>query len=534
MDSLRFTTNIPRIDFFRPEIWEPGALERELDRCLAIPIDPYASGRWRLSGKSRGRGRYKETLGGRAVESFDPNGFLSWLGLSETLTAGRTNLEMLRAFHLAGDYTPDSRYSPFRGKGGDLVRKFFLWLSRLAPRVVYGIDALVTRLVIGKPERRPMAGPDARNWCGRMEDILGVVRFAIPREARYSGVARKKASRWAWANGVHVGSVDPDHENAERFGTYDIALNSGFTDSQARRIAKACYDVDFDATHYADPDNREKPRATRARIGTGDLFRHYNRSPKGVEDTRIMAARIHFDRAVKLADKGCYDAAERELGVGLHGLQDMFSHVQTTPVNHVLLGAFPDLVRYHPLAMYETAVVTEGWFNRFIERLNLKPMAPLSAPRGRPGFSGRVVAGNASREKRALAAAALERRPAALFTFLRDNRIQIFVGAEGEELNGPEREDPSGAGREREGPLAAYHHQDRMIFLSARAMEDPGFDAILKHEIHHAMDLTLMEHPRLKKKWKAYIHKLYNAARKEGSIGFCEFDPHEYFAGPGK
>ena len=77
---------------------------------------------------------------------------------------------------------------------------------------------------------------------------------------------------------------------------------------------------------------------------------------------------------------------------------------------------------------------------------------------------------------------------------------------------------------------AAYNHQNRTIFISARVLKDPGWEAVLKHEINHAIDLTLQGDSRLTAKWKAYINKLYNAARRQGTIAFDELDPHEYFA----
>ena len=165
--------------------------------------------------------------------------------------------------------------------------------------------------------------------------------------------------------------------------------------TQARRMAKECYDVDTDKTHYHDPTDRTKARITGAE-GELDLYRHYNRSPFGVEDTRITAAKIHLDRALKLSDEGYYNAAERELGIGLHSLQDIFSHVQITPVNHAILGEFPDFVKYHPLAMYETAVVTEGYLKKFIEHLDLRTPGQATVLEDRFRFSDQFIIGNAT------------------------------------------------------------------------------------------------------------------------------------------
>ncbi len=69
-----------------------------------------------------------------------------------------------------------------------------------------------------------------------------------------------------------------------------------------------------------------------------------------------------------------------------------------------------------------------------------------------------------------------------------------------------------------------------MIYISAAVLQDPEFEAILKHEINHAIDCILHDDPRLNAKWDAYINRLYNAARRRGTIAFDALDPHEYFA----
>ena len=69
-----------------------------------------------------------------------------------------------------------------------------------------------------------------------------------------------------------------------------------------------------------------------------------------------------------------------------------------------------------------------------------------------------------------------------------------------------------------------------MIFISARTLEDPGFEALLKHEINHALDFIWGDDPQLGDKWNTYVEKLYNAARRQGTIAFDALDPHAFFA----
>ncbi len=551
--------NISKINFFHPQIWEKGALLKEIERNLAVQDDLYASGKWKPAIDLEAFEKYKDNYGGKAMESFDPNGFLAELGLPESLTAGRSNIEMLRAFHLINDYSPDSRYFPLSKKIASFAQKTLLSISRICPHLINALEPLVNPFVDKQIEEGYKTDRHNLDRYGRIEQITKGEHFDLPKEACYFGILRTKVSQYAWAQGPHTGSIDPGRGGTENFGTYDIALKFGFTEKQASRIAKKCYDVDISKTHYHDPNDRSKPRITGTEGKIGDIHRHYNRSPSGIEDTRITAAKIHLDRALNLANEGYYDAAEQELGIGLHSLQDIFSHAQLTPLTHTLLGEFPDFVKYHPLSMFETAVATEGYLKKFIEGLNLITSDPTSKMQPSIKFSDPLIVGNSNAEEKSDVAKKLAEFPEALTTFLKNNGIHIFVGAEetrltelgfGMDLDGDgkitpgkwvdinqdglkqwfEVEDQFDNGRKWNQQQAAYHHQHRMIFISAHVLKDPNFEAILKHEINHAIDLTYHDHPLLKVKWNAYTTKLYNAARRQGKISFDEFDPHEYFA----
>jgi hypothetical protein len=525
--------SISKINFFRPGIWENGALLKEIERNLAVADDHLASGRWKPAIESRIFERYQDTLGGRPIESFDPDGFLAELGLWESLVAGRSNIDLLRAFHLVQEYRPDPRYFPLAKNIAASVQKIFLSTSRIFPALVNAIDRVIDPLAV--------------NPCD------------LPKEERYLGILRQKVPQFAWDQGPHSGSIDPGCRANENFGTYDIALKFGFCEEQAHRIATKCYDVDRSQTHYHDPDDRSRLRITGTVGEIGDIQRHYNRSPAGVEDTRITAAKIHLDRALLLAQDGFYDAAEQEFSIGLHSLQDIFSHAQLTPFTHTCLGEFPDLVKYHPLSMFETAVATEGYFKKFIAGLNLKPIAQGVELQTPITPYGRLVVGNAAPEEISGVSQKLAEFPKRLTAFLKNNGIRVFVGAEGTkltelgfgtDLDGDgkitpgkwvdvnkdgkqqwfEMEDQFDNGKKWDRQSAAYNHYSRIIFIAARVLKESIFETLLKHEINHAIDLTCRDNPQLKHKWNSYIDKLYNAARRQGTIAFDELDPHAYFA----
>jgi hypothetical protein len=209
--------------------------------------------------------------------------------------------------------------------------------------------------------------------------------------------------------------------------------------------------------------------------------------------------------------------------------------------------------------MFETAVATEGSFKKFIAGLNLKPLDPAYGSTVAMPVSDHLIGGTATLADQALVSQKIAEFPQQLTTFLKNNGIRIFVGAEktlptqlgfGVDLDGDgtitpgkwvdingdgqkqwfEVEDQFDVGKKWDRQPAAYNHQTRIIFLSARILKKPGLEAVLKHEINHAIDLILQEAPPLKGKWNAYIDKLYESARRQGIIAFDELNPHEYFA----
>lgn len=557
--GLASRMSITKINLFEPCIWEKGALLKAIGRNLSAADNPYGSGSWKPAMAPEVFEKYKNTLSGRPTESFDPNGYLVELGLAKSMTAGRSNIEMLRAFQLIGAYRPDARYFPLPKKIAALVQKVFLALSRISPHLANAVDRLIDPLAVKKIEKNFSPDRDRSAPYGRIEEIIKGERSGLTKEARYFGILRRKLPQLAWDRGPHTGSIDPASRVAENFGTYDIAVKLGFTEEQAARMATKCYDVDTSNTHYHDPHNRTQPRITGTVGKIGDIHRHYNRSPADKEDTRITAARIHLKRALKLTDQGYYDAAEQELGIGLHSLQDIFSHCQLTPTTHTCLGEFPDLVKYHPLAMFETALATEGYIKKFISGLNLKPIVSAAPMQIRDPFSETLIGGNASPDAKTAVSQKMAGLPPHLTAFLKRNGTRIFVGAAGTrltelgfglDLDGDGRitpgrwvdinkdgrqqwfevEDQFDSGRRWDDQPAAYNHRTRMIFISASVLKDPGLEDILKHEIAHAVDLTCGNNPQIKDKWNAYIGKLYNAARRQGKIAFDALDPHEYFA----
>jgi len=113
-----------------------------------------------------------------------------------------------------------------------------------------------------------------------------------------------------WGEDVHsgIGNV--------KYGTYIWARKVGFSDKDAKIIAKGNNATD------AGPWSNWLPLL-------GDQSRHFNQPylfPKGIGDTRDYWANVEFQRALKYAKEGDYEAALGHLGKGLHSLQDKYAH----------------------------------------------------------------------------------------------------------------------------------------------------------------------------------------------------------------
>jgi len=551
-ETVRMT--ISKINFFQPDIWEKGALRKELGDNLATPDTLYAYGRCRSAFDQYSCRLYKKTLKGLSIEKYDPNGFLGELDLHEPLTPGRTNIEMVRAFHFVKEYRPDPRYFPLPPKVAPYIQTLLLAISRISIRLISIIDRMVNPVVVKRIKEKINEDPYGRNDEKEKGD-----RSDLSKETRYLCILRNRIPQYTWGRGPHIGSIVPEGKETENLGTYDIALKLGFTEMQAVRIAKKCYDVDINKTIYHDPNDRTKPRQTGSIGATGDIHRHYNLSASGVEDTRIAAAKIHLNRALCLADERYYDAAEQELSIGLHSLQDIFSHAQISPMVHTLIGEFPDIVQYHPLSMFETALATEGYLKKFIDGLNLQPFNNPHSMKPPVTNSDPLIIGDVSLEEKSVVSKKMAEFPTEMTAYLTKNGISIFIGKEGTkltdlgfgmDLDGDgkitpghwvhvnrdgrkqwfEVEDQFAEQKTWNRQHAAYNHQKRMIFILCRVLKNPDFEEILKHEINHAIDLILSDDPQLGSKWVVYIKKLYNSARRRGEIAFDELDPHEYFA----
>lgn len=539
------------IDLFQQKIWKGNHLEKQLNISALVPQDQYQSGQYKAIYQAKDLGTYRKTLGGMAIDSYDPDGFLKSLGLKKPMAPGRTTLDLVRAFRLT-DYKPDPRYLPFPEKIAAPAQRFLTKLSHLSPRTLNVLATIADKTLIKSMEKSDHEDPHPYD---QVKNIALDKPSQLKPEEHYYGLIAQNSNQFAWDRGIHIGSIAADHDKGEKFGSYDVARQLGFTEQQARNLAIEDFDVDLNDTHYIGPDG--KPRTTVAGSGgdKGDYHWHFNRSQKGEEDSRITAARVHMERAIDFARQGHYLAAEREVGIGLHGLQDMFSHGQISPATHGFLAEFPDMIKFNPVGLYETLQATEGYLKLYIEALNLNSEPTATIQRARP-----LVSGNSSDLKQAKLTQELQKYPSELLEFLGKNGVQIYLAKAGTQLTelgfgqdlnqdgkitphhwvdvnqdgqhqSYEVEGHLADGRLWNEQLAAYNHDTKLLVLSESLMKNSeAFDNALRHELAHALDLNLQDDPQIGQKWANYVEQLYHRARRSGELAFNESNRHEFFA----
>ncbi len=297
--------------------------------------------------------------GTEPVKEYDPNGFLASLGVPNDFgSAGRTDADFFRAMK-GTDYKPGIQYFPGPKWLGQAIQKAYIALGEFAPKAGEALGSLATKVAIS----------DSLNKPNPYGEKLDGPASGLSAPDRYAGVVQTLIdddSEHAFEANFHEGSIA--RTGKPGFGTYDLAKQMGFNEDQATRIARTDYDVDTNETPLKGPDGQ--PRHTESANG-GDLQFHFNRAPKGQEDTRITAARTHLDRAIELGKQGKYDVAEQELGIGLHSLQDIFAHGQISPIGHTMLDGFPDVIEDRPETAREAQLATIGYLGQYLHGIGI-------------------------------------------------------------------------------------------------------------------------------------------------------------------
>lgn len=296
---------------------------------------------------------YLKSLNGLPQQAYDPYGFLFTIGVNNAKSAGRGN-EQHRAAVLKSGFTP---HNTLFGKE-IFIQKWFFALNKQTPELFDAIagpinSALTIYSKTVKKWEQPYNGGiiDVKN-NGNTEawKVYGNTEVA---KLKMEGKDLNPINA-LFGDDFHAGIPDGTISH-QMYGSYYMAKKLGFSNEQALRIARADFAID------------ESGKTTSSPIGAMD--RHFNMNDIGREDTRIIWATKHLNLAIKLAQESKFEQAEKELGFGLHGLQDLFAHGQIEPSWHATMGSFPDDVSYNPIAMAEATTATYGYLQTYLDKI---------------------------------------------------------------------------------------------------------------------------------------------------------------------
>ncbi len=324
---------------------------------------------------------YIEAIQGKPQEAYDPQGFLAGIGVKGAVTYGRDDKGVHKLVTTI-DYTPNSTHV---SKPLQVFQKVAFWFFKHFPKAFGWVANKVDDLYFVKKDMK------AQTWIKTPvpQPPIALQDPLIPKELLkqvYAGTQSAQALDAGWKvtpasifdkhflnapqgelsglfeDDFHMGVPDHDHgEGEQHYGSYAIAKQLGFSDEQARRIGTANFDMDLNNTAYGNSDA----------FPDGIPSKHFdlNKDKPGQQDTRFIWAQRHLDAAVELAKRGHFDQAEKELGYGLHGVQDAFAHGHINISSHAVTGEIPDAVKYNPVAAYEATLATIGYLHAYITRV---------------------------------------------------------------------------------------------------------------------------------------------------------------------
>jgi len=325
---------------------------------------------------------YIQAIQGKPQEAYDPQGFLAGIGVKNVKTYGRDDKGVHKLVTTI-DYTPNSTHV---SKPLQVFQKVAFWFFKHFPKAFGWVANKVDNLYFVKKDMK------AQTWIKTPvpQPPIAMTDPLIPKDLLkqvYAGTQSMKAMSAGWQvststlfdkhflnapqadlsglfeDDFHMGVPDShdDHTGEQHYGSYAIAKQLGFSDEQARRIGTANFDMDLNNTAYGNSDA----------FPNGIPSKHFdlNKDKPGQQDTRFIWAQRHLDAAVELAKRGHFEQAEKELGYGLHGVQDAFAHGHINISSHAVTGEIPDAVKYNPVAAYEATLATIGYLHAYITRV---------------------------------------------------------------------------------------------------------------------------------------------------------------------
>jgi hypothetical protein len=326
----------------------------------------------------RSQAAYVASIQGDDQEKYDTTGFLKTLGVYGAETYGRNDAgvhELLTTI----DYKPHSEEV---SKTLQAAQKTAFWFFKRFPNTFNKVANLADKYYFTRKDTK------AQSWVNDAVPAKGIPNTAVLPAAQIKAhykdnlLSRHASQKIAmqsqdyfdryfktnvpselgalFEDDFHMG-VPAEGETPQNYGTYAIATQLGFTHEQAVRFGTANFDMDLNVTDYGDTDAFPNARPSR----------HFNLNKFEPEkgDTRFIWAQRHLDAAVELAKRGDFAQAEREIGYGLHSIQDAFAHGHIRLASHAITDNIPDGVDYNPVGAYEATLATIGYLKRYMDTL---------------------------------------------------------------------------------------------------------------------------------------------------------------------
>ncbi|MGV3526402.1 MAG: hypothetical protein ACO1RX_19435 [Candidatus Sericytochromatia bacterium] len=331
----------------------------------------------------RSKQAYIQAIQGKSQDSYDTQGFLRGIGVTNAETYGRDD-KGVHSLLKTIDYSPNSEEVslPLR-----VAQKSFFWFFKTFPKTFNKVADLVDKHYFTRKDTKAeswLKVPVPQPGINPSEAILPAAQVRAPYSANLMLKQIQNGQKATpeqlfnrhfrdnppaelgamFEEDFHMG-VPKEGETPHNYGTYSVALRLGFSADQARRMGTANFDMDLNSTIYGDTDAFPNAKPSR----------HFNLNKNTPEkgDTRFIWAQRHLDAAVELAKRGRFEQAEKEIGYGLHSIQDAFAHGHIRLASHAITDNIPDGVDFNPVGAYEATLATIGYLNTYMERLSQLP-----------------------------------------------------------------------------------------------------------------------------------------------------------------
>lgn len=323
---------------------------------------------------------YINSIKGKPQEFYDTKGFLAGIGVTGVETYGRNDAK-IPALLKTIKYTPNSTEV---SKPLQIAQKTFYWFYNHFPKTFNKIGDLTDKYYFTRKDSKnetwlkmPVPANPPKDSKGPISSLDIQQHYADNVIAQSLQVARPRSTQELFDGlfklrppaeisllfeaDFHMGTPTPG-EPHQNYGTYAIATRLGFTEEQAKNIATSDYDMDLNNTAYGPSDA----------FPNGLPSKHFdlNKFTPEKGDTRYIWAQRHLDAAVELAKTGHFTEAEKEIGYGLHSIQDSFAHGHIKLAVHAITDDIPDGVSLNPVATYEATLATIGYLNEYMKRLH--------------------------------------------------------------------------------------------------------------------------------------------------------------------